>query len=55
MPLFAPLTYYPLIRYSRCVVSGVDDATSGELGLLDEVYHAFVVLVGVDADVGALC
>ena len=54
MPLFAPLTYYPLIRYSRCVVSGVDDATAGKLSLLDEVYHACIVLVGVDADVGAL-
>ena len=50
-PLPAP---YPLIRYSRCVVSGVDDATAGELGLLDEVYHACIVLVGVDADIGAL-
>ena len=66
MPLFAPLhstlytaaplpAPYPLIRYSRCVVSGVDDATTGELGLQDEVYHACIVLVGVDADVGALC
>ena len=51
-PLPAP---YPLIRYSRCVVSGVDDATAGKLGLLDEVYHACIVLVGVDADIGALC
>ena len=55
MPLFAPLTYYPLIRYSRCVVSGVDDATTGKLGLLDEVYHACIFLVGVNADIGALC
>jgi hypothetical protein len=27
----------------------------GKLGLLDEVYHACIVLVGVDADIGALC
>lgn len=51
-PLPAP---YPLIRYSRCVVSGVDDATAGKLGLLDEVYHACIVFVRVDADIGALC
>ena len=54
MPLFAPLTYYPLIRYSRCVITRINDTTAGKLGLLDEVYHACIVLVGVDADVGAL-
>ena len=54
MPLFAPLTYYPLIRYSRCIIPRVNDATAGKLGLLDKVYHACIVLVGVDADIGAL-
>ena len=51
-PLPAP---YPLIRYSRCVVSGVDDATAGKLRLLNEMNHAFVGLVGVNANVAALC
>ena len=47
--------YYPLIRYSSCVVSCVDDATTGELGSLNEVKHAFVVAVRINADIGALC
>ena len=51
----ALLPPYPLIRNSRGVIAGVDDATAGKLGLLDEVYHACIVLVGVDTDVGALC
>ena len=55
LPLFAPLTYYPLIRYSRCIIPRVNDATAGKLGLLDEVYHACIVFVRVDADIGALC
>ena len=55
LPLFEPLPYYPLIRYSSCVVSCVDDATTGKLGLLDEMNHACIILVGVNADIGALC
>ena len=46
--------YYPLIRYSSCIVSCVDDATTGKLGLLDEMNHACIILVGVNADIGAL-
>ena len=51
----APLpASYPLIRYSSCVITRIDDTTTLKLGLLNEMNHAFVVLVGVDADVGAL-
>ena len=51
----ALLPPYPLIRYSRCIIPRVNDATAGELGLLDEMNHAFVVFVRVDADIAALC
>ena len=51
----ALLPPYPLIRYSSCVVSCVDDATTGKSGLFDKVYHSFVVFVRVDADIAALC
>ena len=51
----APLpASYPLIRNSWGVIAGVDDATAGKLGLLDEVYHACIGLVGINADIGAL-
>ena len=51
----APLpASYPLIRNSSCVISCVDDATAGELGLFDEVYHAHVILMRVNADIAAL-
>ena len=50
----ALLPPYPLIRYSRCIIPRVNDATAGKLGLLDEVYHACIVLVRINADIGAL-
>ena len=46
---------YPLIRNSWGVIACVDDATAGKLGLLDKVYHACIVLVRINADIGALC
>ena len=46
---------YPLIRYSRCIIPRVNDATAGKLRLLNEMNHAFVGLVGVNANVAALC
>ena len=50
----APLPPYPLIRNSWGFIAGVDDTTAGKLGLLDEVYHACIVFVRIDADIGAL-
>ena len=51
----APLpASYPLIRNSWGVIAGVDEATAGKLGLLDDVYHACIGLVGINADIGAL-
>ena len=46
---------YPLIRYSSCVITRVDDTTTLELSLLNEVYHTCIVFVRVDADIAALC
>ena len=51
----ALLPPYPLIRYSSCVITRINDTTTFKLGLLDEVNHSFVVFVRVDADIGALC
>ena len=37
------------------MISCVDDATTREVVLLDEVNHAGIGMVGVNADVAALC
>ena len=52
LPLIA---LYFLIRNSGRIISCVDDTTACEVSLLDEVKHAGVGLVGVNADVAALC
>ena len=36
------------------MIAGVNDATAGEMGSLNEVKHAFVVAMGIDADIIAL-
>ena len=52
VPLIA---LYFLIRNSGRMISCVDDATTREVVLLDEVNHAGIGMVGVNADVAALC
>ena len=50
----SPLTSYPLIRNSRCIITRVDGATTCELGLLDKMNHSLIVLVRINANIGAL-